>query len=367
MTTRKQILVVDNGAQAPRLAAQLLASLGSFDVHHSAECTTACNLIPAKRFDLILLGSPADAECLPSLGKLKELGCDPAVIALLDANEAGRYLSCLKEGAVDCLMAPFTVEELVKRMERGMAMKALDRERQDFVSMLSHDLKNPITAVIGSVDLVRERRLGPLNDEQAEYLMAAIDSCNEVVAMIDNLLDIHRYEAGKMLFNRRPSNLAELVRQTTTSYRGVAQSADLTLTTIVDDNLPHLLLDRDKFSRVLANLLSNAAHFTPEGGTITVTCSQGVSADSQLAIVLSVKDTGDGIPVEDLPLIFDRFIQAHHPGSRGGGGSGLGLAYCKMAVEAHGGTISALSREGHGSEFIITLPVPEPQSATNLS
>lgn len=356
----KQILVVDNGAQAPLLAAQLLAAIDSFELHHTTGCTEACGMIPTRHFDLILLGSPVHAECLPSLNKLKELGCDPAVIALLDANEEGRYLTCLKEGAVDCLMAPFTVEELVKRMERGMAMKALDRERKDFVSMLSHDLKNPITAVIGSVDLVRERRLGPLNDEQAEYLTAAIDSCNEVVAMIDNLLDIHRFEAGRMLFRRKPVNLAELVRQTTASYRGVAQSADLTLTTVVDDDLPELLLDRDKFARVLANLLSNAARFTPEGGTITVTCSQGVSAESELAIVLSVKDTGDGITNEDLPLIFDRFIQAHHPGSRGRGGSGLGLAYCKMAVEAHGGTISAASREGHGSEFIITLPVPEP-------
>ncbi len=364
MTTRRQILVVDNGAQAPRLAAQLLTSIDSFDLYHSAECTTACDMIPARRFDLILLGSPADAECLPSLGKLKELGCDPAVIALLDADEAGRYLACLKEGAVDCLMAPFTVEELVKRMERGMAMKALDRERQDFVSMLSHDLKNPITAVIGSVDLVRERRLGPLNDEQAEYLMAAIDSCNEVVAMIDNLLDIHRYEAGKMQFRRQPVNLAELVRQTTARYRGIVQSADLTLTAMIDDDLPDLQIDRDKFTRIIANLLSNSVRFTPEGGTITVTCAQGVSADSQLAIVLSIKDTGAGIPAEDLPLIFDRFIQAHHHGSRGGGGSGLGLAFCKMAVEAHGGAISAASREGHGSEFIITLPIPETAGQT---
>ncbi|MGB4600177.1 MAG: hybrid sensor histidine kinase/response regulator [Trichlorobacter sp.] len=359
MTIRKQILLVENGAQAPQLAAQLLTAAGSFELHQATDCAEACGLIPGKRFDLILLGSPAHAECLPPLGKLRELGSDPAVIALLDANEEGRYLTCLKEGAVDCMMAPFTGDELIKRMERGMALKLLDREKQDFVSMLSHDLKNPITAVIGSVDLVREGRLGPVNTEQAEYLMSAIDSCIEVVAMIDNLLDIHRFEAGKMHLRPVPVNLADLVRQVTTSYRGAALAANLRLTTLIDDGLPQVVLDRDKFSRVLANLLNNSARFTAEGGEITVTCSQGISADSELAIILSVRDTGEGIPAADLPQIFDRFVQARNHGSRGGGGSGLGLAFCKMTVEAHGGSISAASRQGHGSEFIITLPAPE--------
>lgn len=358
MTVRKQILIVDNGAKAAQLAHQLLAD-SPYQVHQAHDCHEAAQAITGQRIDLVLLGSPSHAECLPPLNQLQELYGDPAVIALIDANEEGRYIACLKEGAVDCMMAPFAAEELLKRIERGMALKALDREKRDFVSMLSHDLKNPITAVIGSVDLVREGRLGPVNPEQAEYLMSAIDSCIEVVAMIDNLLDIHRFEAGKMQFRKTQVNLADLVRQVTTSYRGITQHAHIRLTTLIDDGLPELNLDRGKFSRVLANLLSNAVKFTPEGGEIIVTCSQGISADSELAIILSVKDTGDGIPANDLPLIFDRFVQARNRGSRGGGGCGLGLAFCKMTVEAHSGTISADSREGHGSEFIITLPVPE--------
>lgn len=359
MTIRKQILLVENGAQAPQLAAQLLATSDAFELHQAIDCSEACGLIPSTHFDLILLGSPAHAECLPPLDNLRNLGSDPAVIALLDANEEGRYLACLKEGAVDCLMAPFTFDELLKRMDRGMAHKSLDREKQDFISMLSHDLKNPITAVIGSVDLVREGRLGPVNVEQAEYLLSAIGSCIEVVAMIDNLLDIHRFEAGKMQLRPVPVNLAELVGQVTGSYRGAVQAANLRLTALIDDGLPEVVLDRDKCSRVLANLLSNSARFTPDGGEITVTCSLGVSADAERTIILSVKDTGEGIPADDLPQIFDRFVQARNHGSRGGGGSGLGLAFCKMAIEAHGGTISASSHEGHGSEFIITLPVTE--------
>lgn len=355
---RKRILIVENGAKAAQLAESLLAE-SPYKLYHAVDCVESRAILAEQRMDLILLGSPIHAECLPPLGHLKETGGDPAVIALIDANEEGRYIACLKEGAIDCMMAPFTRDELQKRMERGMALKALDREKRDFVSMLSHDLKNPITAVIGSVDLVREGRLGPINSEQAEYLMSAIDSCIEVVAMIDNLLDIHRFEAGKMQFRPVAVNLTDLVRQVTSSFRGIVQHAHIRLNVLVDDELPELQLDRGKFTRVLANLLSNAVKFTPEQGEITVTCSQGVSAASELAVILSVKDTGDGIPPQDLPLIFDRFVQARNRGSRGGGGSGLGLAFCKMTVEAHGGTITAASREGIGSEFIISLPIPD--------
>lgn len=359
MTHSKQVLVVENGAQAARLAAQLLAADTAYDPSLAADCAAAHALMTANRFELVLLGSPSYVDCLPHLQKLRQSGYDPVVIVLLDANEDGHYRACLKEGAVDCIIMPFSADELLQRIERGITVKALDREKQDFVSMLSHDLKNPITAVIGSVDLVREGRLGPVNREQAEYLMAAVDSCNEVTAMINNLLDIHRYEAGKMQLRRVPVSLTELTRQAVASYRGAAQAAGLHLNSQIEDGLPELLLDREKFSRILANLLTNAARFTPDGGEITITCSQGISAESDLAIVISVKDTGQGIPADELPQIFDRFVQARNHGSRGGGGSGLGLAFCKMTVEAHGGAISASSREGHGSEFTITLPVAD--------
>jgi two-component system, sensor histidine kinase and response regulator len=360
MSQTKKILIIGNGTKSAKLAGEYLA-LPGFDVTSVPECHDAMEKLGEQRYDAVLLGTPPNAECMPRLRQLQEAGDDPAIIAIIDVNEEGRFIACLKEGAVDCIMAPFTQEELLKRIERGLALKALDREKRDFVSMLSHDLKNPITAVIGSVDLVREGRLGPINNEQAEYLQSAIDSCIEVVAMIENLLDIHRFEAGKMQIKQNPANLAEIVKQVCTSFKGVAQHARIRLTTNIDDTMPPMPLDRGKFSRVLANLLSNAVKFTPEGGEITVNCSMGIAENSDLAVILSVKDTGDGIPAEDLPLIFDRFVQARNRGSRGGGGSGLGLAFCKMTVEAHSGTISAASREGHGSEFTITLPAPEEQ------
>jgi len=354
----QQILIVSNSTTSAQLAFQLLVT-APYQLHQAATCEEARIIIKNQRLDAILLGSPPHQHCLPSLEHLQESGNDPAVIALLDADEQERYLDCHKQGALDCLMAPFSVERLVKSIERCLAIKSLEREKRDFISMLSHDLKNPLTAAIGSIDLVREKRLGPLNREQASYLLSAIESCNEVVAMIDNLLDIHRLEAGKLVFHKAPVNLSELAQQVVAGFRGMIKHAQIHLQTQLEDDLPLLDLDRNKFSRVLANLLANAVKFTPCGGEISVRCYCGVSADSNVAVMLSVSDTGNGIATVELPTIFDRFVQARNQAGRGSGGSGLGLAFCKMVTEAHNGTITAESREGVGSEFTITLPLPE--------
>lgn len=354
----KQLLIVTNTTAAAQLAFQLLEA-GPYQLHLVDTCEEARSVIAQQRVDAILLGSPPYQHCLPSLEHLQESGSDPAVIALLDADEQERYLDCHKQGALDCLMAPFSVERLVKSIERCLAIKSLEREKRDFISMLSHDLKNPLTAAIGSIDLVREKRLGPLNREQGSYLLSAIESCNEVVAMIDNLLDIHRLEAGKIAFHKTPVNLSELAQQVVAGFRGMIKHAQIHLQTQLEDDLPLLDLDRSKFSRVIANLLANAVKFTPCGGEISVRCYCGVSAASQVAVMLSIADTGNGIATVELPMIFDRFVQARNQTGRGSGGSGLGLAFCKMVVEAHNGTITADSREGVGSEFTITLPLPE--------
>ena len=127
----------------------------------------------------------------------------------------------------------------------------------------AHDLKNPLTAAIGSIDLVREKRLGPLNREQASYLLSAIESCNEVVAMIDNLLDIHRLEAGKLTFHKTPANLSELAHQVISGFRGMIKHAQIQLHTQLEEDLPLLDLDRNKFARVLANLLGQCSQVYP--------------------------------------------------------------------------------------------------------
>lgn len=261
-------------------------------------------------------------------------------------------------------------------------LKELEQEKEDFVSMLSHDLKSPITAVVGSIDLVREAKLGPVNQEQCEYLDAAIESCEEMVEMIDTLLGIHKFEAGKMRLYYKEEDPAALVTRGVGKFQTLAKRGGIRLYCTIQEELPGISVDRNSFSRILGNLLSNAVKFTPEGGEIEVSLDlvREVSAltgripEQSYArrelpkegsfVRIRVRDTGVGIPQEALGAIFDRFVQARNRRLGKTRGTGLGLAFCRKAVDAHSGYIWAESETGAGSLFTILLPaVPQDEEA----
>ncbi|ACH37041.1 response receiver sensor histidine kinase, PAS domain-containing [Citrifermentans bemidjiense Bem] len=257
-------------------------------------------------------------------------------------------------------------------------LKELEQEKEDFVSMLSHDLKSPITAVVGSIDLVREAKLGPVTPDQSEYLNAAIESCEEMVEMIDTLLGIHKFEAGKMKLNFREEDPSLLINRSVTKFQTPAQRGAISLFATLPPSLPAISADRSSFSRILGNLLSNAVKFTPEGGEIEVSadlvqdpapvlahvpeeCYPGQELPREGEFVrIRVRDSGVGIPQESLGSIFDRFVQARNRRQGKTRGTGLGLAFCRKAVDAHGGYIWAESEPGAGSVFTLMFPaLPE--------
>lgn len=255
------------------------------------------------------------------------------------------------------------------------ALKALEQEKEDFVSMLSHDLKTPITAVVGSIDLVREGRLGPVNDEQQEFLESAVESCADMVELIDTLLDIHKFEAGKMILDFKPEEPQLLIHKSLSRFRSISKRTQVALSARFADQLPHITVDRNKFSRLIGNLLTNAFKFTPEKGEITVTADlvTDISAirgripagayapeaieEGKEYLQIVVSDTGIGIPAEQLGVIFDRFVQARTRRAGKTKGTGLGLAFCRKVMDAHKGYIWAESHEGKGSSFFLLFPV----------
>ena len=253
-------------------------------------------------------------------------------------------------------------------------LKELEQEKEDFVSMLSHDLKSPITAVVGSIDLVREARLGPVNGEQREYLDAAIESCEEMVEMIDTLLGIHKFEAGKMRLHFKEESPAALVTRSVGKFETLAKRGGVRLYCRIGEGVPDVSVDRGSFGRILGNLLSNAVKFTPQGGEIEVSV-QLLEDVGQVTpripeqsypprelprqgrfVSIAVRDTGVGIPQDSLGSIFDRFVQARNRRLGKTRGTGLGLAFCRKAVDAHGGYIWAESELDAGSVFTVLLP-----------
>jgi two-component system, OmpR family, phosphate regulon sensor histidine kinase PhoR len=257
-------------------------------------------------------------------------------------------------------------------------LKELEQEKEDFVSMLSHDLKSPITAVVGSIDLVREAKLGPVNEEQCEYLDAAVESCEEMVEMIDTLLGIHKFEAGKMRLNFKDEDPAHLINRSVAKFQTLAHRGGIKLYVTFAQAVPAVSVDRNSFGRILGNLLSNAVKFTPEGGQIEVTLDLVPEVGQVLDQIpeqsyrqrdlpatgayvrIRVRDSGIGIPLESLGTIFDRFVQAKNRRMGKTRGTGLGLAFCRKAVDAHSGLIWAESKPGAGSVFTLLLPaLPE--------
>ncbi len=241
-----------------------------------------------------------------------------------------------------------------RRMERELAssnrrLKELDRFRAEFLNTATHELRVPVTIVHGYCTLLRDS-LGPgLLGPQAEYLQAACDSSEKLVDLVNNMLDLSRFEAGKMGLELVPGTLHDTVNEVFRDLQPVASRARLRLTVGPVPNRP-VLHDRPTVQRVLANLLSNAIKFTPEGGRIAIEF-EVVGQD----LVVSVSDTGKGVPPEQLPRLFDEFTQVGREDARRG--SGLGLSICRKIVESHGGRIWAESEPGRGSRFRFTLPL----------
>jgi PAS domain S-box-containing protein len=255
-------------------------------------------------------------------------------------------------------------------------LKALEQEREDFVSMLTHDLKTPLTAVVGSIDLVREGRLGQINAEQKDYLESAMESSAEMVEMIDTLLDVYRFEANKMTLTFTQEEPQIMIQRALFGFRSVAERSKIKLSAVFQDQLPGIRVDRNKFLRLISNLISNAFKFTPDGGQIEVTAGS-VEAKSIVGDIprvnypkpdlpekgqflkITVKDSGIGIPREALATIFDKFVQGQIRNRGKSKGTGLGLAFCRKVMDAHGGYIWAESVLDEGSTFTVLFPLQD--------
>jgi two-component system, sensor histidine kinase and response regulator len=384
MTVRKtdKILIVDDEVLVAKILLLHLEEVG-YQVDWAKDGEEGLDLLAAQPYSLVLLDIwMPRMSGVDVLEQIRKSGSDVAVIMMSGHGSENMAVRCMKSGAIDYFTKPFDLNDALQRVEQALANRRtflekqrLEREKDDFVSMLSHDMKNPITAVIGTIDIIREGRLGPVNSEQAEYLQSAIDSCNEVVSMIDNLLDIHRFEAGRMNLTIRPCDPGDILAALINRFSLLAGREGVKLATNVDLNLPRVAIDRSAFYRTIGNLLGNALKFTSESGEITLSC-QSLAREAAMKmsipgyvaslaeqmfgtheqfVRLSVRDTGDGIPPEDQEMIFERFVQSKRS-SKNYGGAGLGLAYCKLMVKSFEGVIWVESVPGQGSEFIILLP-----------
>ncbi|MEA1943939.1 MAG: HAMP domain-containing sensor histidine kinase, partial [Euryarchaeota archaeon] len=229
-------------------------------------------------------------------------------------------------------------------------LRELDRLKSEFVSMVSHELKTPLTSMKLSTDVLKSLSDSEKDLRTREEMLAIIDrNIERQKRLVSDLLDISRIETGNLKLSLEPVDLYDIIRESVGSMKKIADEIGISIHLDLQGESPAIAGDRDRLVQVFVNLIGNALKFTKEG-EIQI-CARMVGGHPEIR----VSDTGIGIPPEELDLIFDKFHQVDSGLTREVGGTGLGLAICKGIIEGHGGSIRAESEVGRGSTFVIVL------------
>jgi signal transduction histidine kinase len=238
--------------------------------------------------------------------------------------------------------------------------KVEEQSRTEFISMVAHELRNPLNSLNGFIKVVLRGQAGALTALQHEFLEIADGQVEQLKGRISELLEYNRVEAGRLVLDPQWNDLSLLVAGTATRLGLQAEQNGLTLLNEVDANLPECMFDSERIGQVLNNLIENAIKATPPGGAITLR-----SELYEDEVWVRVCDTGVGIPAEEQTKIFQRFYRAHNRKSSKGNHLGLGLAICQQIIASHNGRLWVESEEGQGSCFTFALPLAERAAAIN--
>jgi signal transduction histidine kinase len=233
---------------------------------------------------------------------------------------------------------------------RNREVERVNELKTEFLASMSHELRTPLNAIVGFSKLLQEESAGPLNPDQRDYLLHIGTASQHLLALINEILDLSKIEAGYLELRQESFDFCEALTEVLSTIRPLARSKSINIVTRAFPESP-ICADRLRFRQILYNLLSNAIKFTPEFGEVAIECSE-----SETSTTVSCVDNGMGIPEEEQDAIFEKF---HQVGSSSRGlkeGAGLGLAITRRLVERHGGTIWVESVPGRGSRFSFALP-----------
>jgi signal transduction histidine kinase/CheY-like chemotaxis protein len=243
-------------------------------------------------------------------------------------------------------------------------LRRASRLKDEFLAGVSHEVRTPLTAILGMAELLRTEVIGPLNEQQTDFLQRMEESGRHLVAVINDLLDLAKIEAGQFSIDPNQLSVRHLCEASVRLVKQLALQKNHTLHEQIDERVQYIRADERRLRQALLNLLSNAIKFTPPNGTITLT----VEGDPEHEVVrLSVSDTGVGIAAEDIPQLFQPFSQIDGDYQRLQSGSGLGLVLVARLAELHGGGVSLNSEPGVGSRFTISLPWTQADQQYDLS
>ena len=233
------------------------------------------------------------------------------------------------------------------------AVQQANLAKSQFITVVSHELKTPMTSIRGYADLVRQGAVGAVTVQQTEFLDIVLDNVDRMAALVSDLTDISRIETGRLKVNLARIDLAAYVLEAVTGFRPQLDARRQSLATDLPDDLPALFTDPSRLMQILTNLLSNAVKYTPEGGSIRVRARR-----EEASLRVAVEDSGIGMTQEEQAKLFTQFFRSENPAVREQPGWGLGLSVTRSLVELLGGSLGVESQPGVGSTFWFTLPLP---------
>ena len=253
-----------------------------------------------------------------------------------------------------------TIENIAlyeQELKARKRLEELNKLKDDFVAIVSHDLRSPLTAILGAAEILLNDEFldTPLTREQRELVTDIHYMGTQQLQLVNDLLDVARIESGKLELKPMLVDMSVVIQKCYHTLKVLANNKNIALTFSSAPDLPRIRIDVPKISQVINNLVGNAIKFTDPGGKVTIRLEK--TDDNNMMV--SVTDTGEGIQPEDLSLLFNKYQQIKSYGTRGERGTGLGLAICKNLVELHDGSIWAESRVGVGSTFAFILPITE--------
>ena len=291
----------------------------------------------------------------PLITSIKQIHSDEWSKDELIAQEIVADKTVLRAISAPAIGPDGSIVGVVTVLEDITAFKQLDKTKSEFVHMVAHELRSPLSAVRQQNSIILEGLAGPLKDKQEELLGRGVKKIDQLLELINDLLDIAKLEQGVPVQHRIPIDIGMVIKDMVALMEPKAKEQGISLAYSCD-NLKPVQADPKGVEEIFNNLISNAINYSPDGGKVTV-AARGHGE----YVEIKVADTGLGIPSEELSKIFDRFYRIKHPKTRQVIGTGLGLAIVKGVVEAHHGTIDVDSTVGKGTTFKILLPVvPQP-------
>jgi two-component system, sensor histidine kinase and response regulator len=368
MDERQKILAVDDAPDNLVLLDRLLKRQG-FDVVKASSGKECLAKSATEHPDLIILDvAMPEMNGFETLTHLRgnEITKDiPVIILTANSKDAKSIEEGFSLGADEYLTKPIDQDELIARVRSILRVVKAEREieqlKADFQSMLVHDLRSPLSVIIGVLELGAAGEFDQNPAEMKEFLNSALETSQKMLGLINDILDVAKLEAGKLQLNKQPNDVNVIVAGAVARLKVLAREKGITLKMELDENLPICECDSGKMEQVVTNLVGNALKFTPREGEVIVRTSGRLFGDEVPGlkgeyVALEFADSGVGISEEEIPLIFDRYRQAKSAKGATQKGTGLGLTIVKRVTEAHGGKVFVESTPGKGTKFTVVIP-----------